>query len=447
MDQQKIADSAYEEALPVLKLLQNNGERSEMTQEIISRKPGFVEKWALLIFMGILLALFGATWFIRYPDIVETRATLTAANAPKEIIARQEGRLVKLFLHNNEKVKKGEVFGWIECTGSHKELLALSERVDSSVALLNTAQGTTVSALFNKQFNNLGEIQQGYQAFITSLQLYNDYIVNGFFARRKEKLQIDIQSLERTNLILHKQIQLAEQDVKLAEETYKMNLQLSEEKVLSSEEFRQEKSKFVNKQMAIPQMETSLIANETQIRNKAEEISQLDHDMQQQQVVFQQAMLSLKSSIDEWKKKYVLQSPVDGKIVFVVPIQENQFMQPGKIIGYINPEDSHFYAEAYLPQSNFGKVDTGLKVQLRFDAYPYQELGFVEGTINYISNVGADSGFLATIRLDNGLMTNNRNPIPYRSGLKAQGIVITRNMRLLQRIGHSINRLASVGNK
>ncbi len=143
----------------------------------------------------------------------------------------------------------------------------------------------------------------------------------------------------------------------------------------------------------------------------------------------------------------MLQSPVDGNIFFIIPLQENQFLQPGKLIGYINPDDSHFYAETYLPQNNFGKASIGLKVQLRFDAYPYQETGFVDGTINYISHVASDSGFLATVQLDHGLVTNTGRPISYKSGLTAQAIVINRDLRLLQRLWFNLNKSVTVGNK
>src|SRR5688572_8418559 len=127
-------------------------QRSEMAQEILSRKPNFMEKWALFIFMGILLILLAATWFIRYPDYIQTRATLTATNAPKEIIPRHDGRLVKLFFHNNGQVKKNEVFGWLESTSNHEEVLGLSQKLDSCINLLNSGQGQKVSRLFNGQY-------------------------------------------------------------------------------------------------------------------------------------------------------------------------------------------------------------------------------------------------------------------------------------------------------
>jgi HlyD family secretion protein len=422
-------------------------QRSEMAQEILSRKPNFMEKWALFIFMGILLILLAATWFIRYPDYIQTRATLTATNAPKEIIPRHDGRLVKLFFHNNGQVKKNEVFGWLESTSNHEEVLGLSQKLDSCINLLNSGQGQKVSRLFNGQYNNLGEIQQQYQSFITVLQQFNDYVVNGFYSRQKGMLENDLRYLESTNKTILDQKKLTEQDVKLAGESYSMNKKLLDEKILSKEEFRQVESKFLNKQMAIPQLDAALLSNKTQGRSKLREIDQLEHDMAQQQVIFRQALQSLKSSVDDWKLKYVLQSPIDGHLSFIIRLQENQFLQAGRLIGYVSPADARFYSEVYLPQGNFGKIDTGLHVQLRFDAYPYQEVGFVEGSLDYISSIATDSGFLATIKLKNGLVTNNHTPIAYRSGLKAEAIVITREMRLLQRFWYTITKSAHAGSK
>lgn len=422
--------------------------RSEMAQEIISRKPNFTEKWALFIFIGILLLFLSGTWFIRYPDFIEVQAVLTAANAPKEIIIRHEGRLVKLFMDNsNVRVKKNEILGWIESTANHEEVLELSQRLDSSIDLLNNSQGARVSGLFNNHYNNLGEIQQEYQSFITALQTFNDYMVNGFYARKKGMLKIDMKHLMRTNKTIQDQKQLTAQDLKLAEETYNMNKKLVNQNIISKEEFRQEESKFLNKQMALPQLEAAVLSNETQSREKLKEIQQLDHDVSQQEVLFRQAIQSLKSSVDDWKKKFVIQSPIDGKVSSVIRLQENQFLQAGMLIGYISPDDAHFYTEAHLPQGNFGKVDTGLHVQLRFDAYPYQEVGFVEGTLDYISNIATDSGFYATIKLDNGLITNNHKTITYKNGLKADAIVITRQMRLLQRMWYSMSKAVNMENK
>lgn len=422
-------------------------QRSELAQELISNKPDFMERWALFIFLGILLLMLGSTWFINYPDIIETRAILTAQNAPKEIIPRQDGRLVKLFVHNNQKVAKDEVIGWIESTANHNEVMELSEQIDNSLALLNLNRLDKLSKLFNEHYTNLGEIQPAYQQFITAWQVFNDYMVNGFYLKKKKLMINDISSLDASKQILQNQKRLTQQDVKLAEESYKMNKTLLDQNVLTKEEFRMQTSKYVNKQMSVPQLDNTLLDNETQKRGKLKEIDQLNHDVAQQKVIFNQALQSLKSQVEDWIKKHIIQSPIDGKVVFIIPLQENQYLQSGKLLGYINPAESDFYAEAVLSQYNFGKLDTGLSVQLRFDAYPYQELGFVEGKLNYISTVPSDSGFLATVKLTNGLITNNHKPILYKNGLKAQAIIITKNMRLFERFYYNLVKSTSVGNK
>jgi len=422
-------------------------QRAEMVQEIISRKPGFLERWALYLFLIILLLLFSITWFIKYPDIIEAKAVLTATNAPKEIIVRQEGRLVNLLTYNRKKVAKNELLGLMESNASHQDVLQLSMQIDSCITLLNHGQFEKVVQYFSRHYSNLGEIQQPYGDFIKSLQQFDDYVVNGFYTRKTAILRQDAASMDEAKLTLRQQLELTEQDVKLAEESYNMNKELFDGKVIAKEAFRSEKSKFVNKKMSIPQLTASLLSNESQKRDKLKEIDQLRHDFLQQKVLFQQAIQSLKNVVDEWKRKYVIIAPIAGEVVLNVPLQENQFLLQGKTIGYIDPGFSQYFAEVSLPQANFGKVDTGLQVQLRFAAYPYQEAGFVKGTINYVSKMASDSGFMATVRLDEGLVTNNHLPVPYKTGLQAQAIVITRNTRLMDRLIGNAIKYTSVGSK
>jgi len=70
--------------------------------------------------------------------------------------------------------------------------------------------------------------------------------------------------------------------------------------------------------------------------------------------------------VDEWKKKYLLIAPTDGKVTFVALIQENQQLQSAQTICYINPENTHYFAQLVIPQANLGKVAVGQKVLLKF---------------------------------------------------------------------------------
>lgn len=418
--------------------------RSEMAQEIISHQPGFIEKWALLLFLLLLLLLIMGAWFIQYPDVIKARATVTAINAPKEIISYQPGKVIKLFVRNNEAVSRGKIIGWIESTGSHNEIADLAIRIDSCMTCLSSGTHNGLVNLFNRKYYNLGEIQQSYKSFITTLQAFDDYKLNGFYQRKIIILENDILSLQKEIETIQSQQKLAGQDIRLAEETYAMNKSLFAQKVISKEELRVQESRLVSKQMSMPQLNASFFSSEMQKRDKERELEEVRHTISQQEMAFQQSLLLLKSAVDEWTKKYCIQAAVEGRAFFTTSLQENQYVRQNTVLGYVNPDNNHFLAEVNLPQANLGKIDTGLQVQLRLDAYPYEESGFIEGTLDYVSNVASDSGFLATVRLNNGLLTNNNKTIPYRAGLKAQALVITRNMRLLQRLVYSFAQSSSV---
>lgn len=419
--------------------------RSESIQEIINRKPGFAEKWALPLFIIIFVSLIGFTWFIHYPDIIEARGKLAAFNGPKEIIPQQSGRLIKLFVQNDQHVNQGDMIGWIESTADPSEIIKLSNQLDSCIKLLQSGSPEKVSTIISEQANQLGDIQSSYQTFMIALQQFNDYLVNGFFLRKKVKIIYDIRSLNKVDSSLQKQKVLTVEDTTLSQNSFNSNEQLYKENVISLDEYRTQKMKLLSKRMAIPQINTSLLSNETQKREKYKELEQLDHDVMQQTSLFQQALQTFKSVVDDWILKYTIKAPFNGNVMFTRPLQQNQYIQQGKILGYINPVDSKYYVEIQLPQNNIGKVDTGMQVQLRFDAYPFEEVGYVSGKLDYISKIASDSGFLATVRLDNGLLTNLKNSISYKGGLSANAIVITKNMRLLNRIYSSMVKATSVG--
>lgn len=418
--------------------------RSELAQEIIARQPGFIENWSLFIFLVILIAMLGATWFVHYPDIINSKAILTAEIAPKELVIKQEGRLTKLFIHNSAEVRRGDILGWIESNADHQQVLNLAKILDSSLILLNANKADRVFELYDQKLSNLGEIQPAFQQFVLAKQTFKDYTLNGFYLRKLNMLENDIKSLNDLNKNLVKQRNLTEEDLGLAKETYDINKILLDKKVITVAEYRNGKSIYVNKEKTVPQLDVSLFTNDMQKRDKLKEIEQLSHDMSQQQIIFQQEIQLLSSKVHDWINIYVLLAPIDGKVVYNTSLQENRYLRAGTLIGYVNPKESKFYAETTLSQINFGKIKLGMQVQLRFDAYPYEEWGYIDGTLSYVSNVPLDSGFLAIITLNNGLVTNNNKKLIYKNGLRANSLIITKDMRLLERFYYSFIKSTSI---
>lgn len=433
----KLLENASSDSVQFLPL------HSEDMEEIISRRPGFFETLALPLLLSIIIGGIITTAFIRYPDVISTDGTLIAENAPKELIAAQSGRIVKILVSNNQHVDSNQVIGCFESNANIDQVLNLSIALDSARVLIAENRFKEVHILFKGGFTKLGEIQNAYQEFSSSLQLLNDYFGNGFYEQKISLLNKDIGSL---NAILNEskeEKKITEEDLKIAQESFQMNDVLYKEKVISKQEYRDQQSKLLNRKSILPQINSAILQNENTKREKQKEVNQLNHDLQQQKITFLEALNALNSKVDDWKKKYLLVSPVKGSIVFASHIQRNQYLQAGKILGFINPNDSHFFSEVYLPQNNFGKVQKLQKVQLRINAYPYEEYGTVEGYLSDVSNVASDSGFLARIELPNGLHTTHNMSIQFKNGLRTRALIITKSTSLLQRIYYNIVRSAN----
>ena len=416
--------------------------RSKQATELINSNPGFLVRWGITILLILTLLLSGVTWFVRYPDIVNATARLNSINAPKEILANVQGKLTGLFVKNGDTVKKSQVIGFIESTGSHQQVIALEASLDTLHALIDRQSSIPLSNYFIQPstYSALGDLQPAFQTYIQAQQSFSNYLINGFFETKMSMLYKDITFLQRLRKELHGQRELLDQDIKLSDTTFSANEKLLQQKVISSMDYRNEKSKLLSKKMTIPQINNAIIANESQEHEKNKEILELRNQIQQQQVLFMQALNTLKNQLIEWKRKYLLIAPIDGTITFAGFFQENKNVNASQLIAYVNPGNSDYYTEAIIPQYNFGKVDTGQEVMLKFTAYPSEEFGTVKGKVIYINNIPGDSGFLATISLPEGLVTSHKRNITYKNGLTATASIITQDLRLSQRLLNTLRK-------
>jgi HlyD family secretion protein len=203
---------------------------------------------------------------------------------------------------------------------------------------------------------------------------------------------------------LEEQRQLQEQDFKLIQKTFEANESLKKDKVISDFDYRIEQSKLINKKLTLPQIRSALINNESQQNEKEKEIIELENAIDQQKLIFQQSLSTFKSQLDEWKKKYILIAPISGKVAFASFMQENQQLQVNQPICFINPENSQYFAEIMIPQSNFGKASIGQLVLLKFQSYPFQEYGSVQGRIEFISHIPDEKGIWQKLALPMDLL-------------------------------------------
>lgn len=423
----------------------STSKRSALVAELINSKPPMFIRFGILILFSIVLILTISCWFIQYPEIVMAEAHLIGTNAPKEVISHTDGKLLKIFFKENQNVEKGDILGYMESIANPESVLSISNDVDTMIDYIIKNKNDELINYYpntKKQVvrKDLGELQTQNQIFVQSFSAFKDYLIDGFYKKKVEMLKSEKININKLREILLIQRNLLEQDLELTSQNFKSVDYLSKEKIFSESDFRDQKSKLIAKQLTIPQINALLITNELEQNEKLKEISNLENQFILQKSYFLQALLTFKSQIENWKYKYLLLAPVNGKILLTSFHQENQEIKSGNSLFFIQPPNASYFVELQIPQNNFGKVKKGQDVLLKFQAYPFEQYGSVLGKIDYINQIQSDSGYLAKVILPNGFVSIYKKPLKFYNNLNGKAEIITENMKLLERFYNSISK-------
>lgn len=107
----------------------------------------------------------------------------------------------------------------------------------------------------------------------------------------------------------------------------------------------------------------------------------------------------------------------------------------GQSLFYVQPQQSQFYAELMAGQKGLGKIKPGQKVMIKLESFPSEEVGYINGEVNYISDLpNRRDSFLIKVNLPKGLQTNYGKQIFFRNDLSARAEIITDNRKLFDRL-------------
>lgn len=418
--------------------------RSEEVQEVLSRPPGWLLRWGVMVVFGVLALVFVGAWVIRYPDLVRASFKLTSANAPKAVLTRTDGKLVRLFAQEGQPVKTGAKLAYLESTARHDEVLRLSEELSRAWAVVSWGNLEGLSRLRLSNYHQLGELQTAYQMFEQSRIQLQAYLANGFYSKKKALLQQEVVDLRALADNLREQHTIQAQDMKLAQEDYDIQRRLYEEKVIARLDLKREESKNIARRLPYQQTASALISNLTAQRAKQKEILELDKQVTEERDKFLQALNTLQSAADAWTAKYVLTAPVGGRVFFPGTLQEGQAVAVGEELFYVAPPSTDYFGELRVPQQNAGKVQVGQDVLVKFAGFPYPEYGAVRGRITAIADIPLkDSVFLARVVMPTGLKTTYGKSLAYKTGMTASADIITDDSRLLKKLFYQLRKVTN----
>jgi hemolysin D len=154
-------------------------------------------------------------------------------------------------------------------------------------------------------------------------------------------------------------------------------------------------------------------------------------------------------------RQRVVRSPINGTI-YQLPISKpGSVLQPGQMIAQIAPSDVAFILKAQIPTQESGFLKQGMSVKVKFDSYPFQEYGIVQGTVDKISpdtkKLQTPQGQVETYELDIALpqpyIKSGNKTISLKPGETATAEVIIRQQRIIDYLLEPFKKLQKDGLK
>jgi multidrug resistance efflux pump len=415
---------------------------SDEVQEVISYRPHWIVRKGNSFFFIIIFSLLALTWLIKYPDVINGSARLVALNPPKLINSKVQGKLVKLFVTNEQEVQIDQHLGYMESTSAYDEVMSLQQWVEQTIIKISESNYETVISNPLPRLSNLGELQYYYHQFQNELIETKQTLSNGYYQKKKNSLQKDLQYLGNLKSDATDQKQLLELDKELQNAEYKAYEKLAKEKVIAPLELNQYKSKMIAKEQGLKQINTQITNSEISRHAKQKELLDLEKTIADQQQKFYSGLLDLKSEIEKWIQQYVLVASENGKVLFISSLQENELISNGQSLFYIQPPQTQFYAELMAGQKGLGKIKPGQKVMLKVESYPSNEFGYLKGTVSYVSGLAnRRDSFLVKVDLPKGLKTNYNKTLFFRNDMSARAEIITDNRKLFDRLAGQLKQV------
>ena len=415
---------------------------TEDIQDIIGIPPHGLLRWGITWVLVVLLGVLALTAFIQYPDIVIAPVRINAANAPKAIICRVPGNLVKILVREGDSVSVGQPLGYMESTAYHQDVLGLLKQLHVLRENLHQASANdplSFTVVDPPTGLRLGELQGSYEVFYQAYLSYRATTGGGIYLQQRAYVLQEIENITKQQEQLMRQRELQQREYELAEREFGRYEVLAEKKVISPAEYQEAQAALLAKQHPLQQTASALLANESSRTIKVRELADVDNRIAEDKSKFLQALNSLVSEAELWVRQYVLTAQQSGIIAYAGIIQEGKYMEAGQEVFYVNPGSTDFFGEVNVPQYNMGKVKEGQRVLVKLDGYPFEQYGALEGWVGKMTDVPyRDSIFLS--RVDLKAVAAERN-IRLTTGMLGTVEIITEDASLLKRLVRNITKV------
>lgn len=413
--------------------------KTDEVNELLTSVPKWIVRWGITLIFTIMVLGLSLSFFIKYPDVLTAKTTITTLNPPVTLVAKTSGKISALNTLNNQTVKKGDVLLVIDNPANYQD-------VNAVIHLLDTLKTKTLPGIIAYDSLQMGDLTP---AFIAFLKSYNDY-----------KLQLEINPQEKEIAIINKELgqyqqlqskyqtqeNIYKEEFFLVEKDYNRYTTLFQSASISPKEYEDKKREYLVSKRNYESIKITNINNKLTINNLEKNKLQLQMQAYQEIEKFSQSLnqnvQALKSQIDTWQQTYLLKAPIDGEVSLFSFWNINQNLKQGdEVLSIVPVEKQEMIAKLLLPVNNSGKLKTGQTVNIKLNNYMYQEYGMLKGFVKNMSVMPKNESYAIEVSLPNQLATTYNKHLEYKEEMQGTAEVITEELSVFQRVFYQFRKI------
>lgn len=409
--------------------------REEYYEDIHDMKPRWWMRWGALSAFIILIMIFFMGYLIEYPDVISSKIRFTTDKSSFVLPLEKGSQVEKILVQDNTSVMAGEFLLVLKDDSNFEDILMLNDKLNNF-----KFEQEYMVAFFNEFLKidlQLGEyVGNSWMSFTSELLEYYKVIELKSYETQIKYIEDELVTQYELREQYIKLIKTDNEQKELLTRQFEVDSILYDDKIISQFEYRNISSNYLNEMKNLQQTILTLNRTDLEITKSVNTIKRLkcvQHEvLLEERLRIRKAFNKLRSSILNWERRYLLRSPINGMVSFLVNLKEESFYEGDIIV--VTPDDNSFYATAEIPLIGAGKIQVGQRVILKLDDYPYREYGVLNGELSSFSLVSGENYYLGKIEIISRISTSHGKEVFVKENMRGVGEIVTNARNLLERI-------------
>ena len=389
--------------------------------------------WIYIFLFGILGVIVLLTLILKSPDVISAPIIISLSPPPTEVTPNSSGP-IEILVHNHQQVAQDQPLFYIKTDGDRQAIEQFDAAFQSIENIYDPESYDRLSGLLDE---NLGPVLNETVTYLNAVLEYTLFQE----ANYEQEINILTNKLQRTAAQIENLKEIADltnTNLDIEGEILSIDSVLNSDSVIADNRLRSSLRNFNERKIALHTFQENILEKEVQELNLKDELTDKitfnKEAASRHEFTVLKSYLRLKKEIAAWRLRSYILAPFTGSVEFLGFWENGQFVELGKRLASIIPERYEMTVLGELPAIGAGRVRVDQVARIKLDSHPYQEFGYLDGTITSISSIEQNNAYLISIGLLNELKSSSGHYLTIGKEATGTAEIIVERKSLFNRI-------------